>query len=80
MDLATGWDSTASRHRVAAEEYVRRAKPRLVVGSPDCSMCSTLQNLSKWTEEREQRLKEAKAQVRFAVKLYKVQVDQFKLR
>ena len=47
MDLTTGLDLTLSRHRNAAREYLRRAKPKLVIGSPMCTMFSSLQNLTK---------------------------------
>ena len=33
MDLVTGWDSTLTRHRDAAKEYIRSVKPKLVSGS-----------------------------------------------
>ena len=44
MDLTTGWDFTRQEHREAAKEYRRRVKPRLLIGSPMCTMFSTLQN------------------------------------
>ena len=47
MDLTNGWDFTLERHRDAAIEYVKKVKPRLVTGSPECTMFSSLQNLDK---------------------------------
>ena len=47
MDLTTGWDFTLEPHREAALKYVKTMKPRLLIGSPMCTMFSALQNLSK---------------------------------
>ena len=35
MDLTTRWDVTIERHREAARQYLRRAKPALLIGLPD---------------------------------------------
>ena len=43
MDLLTGWDFTLKRHRDAALAYVKRARPSLLIGSPECTMFSMLQ-------------------------------------
>ena len=47
MDLTTGWDFNVKAHRDAAEEYVRRVKPWLVIGSPECKIFSALQHIDK---------------------------------
>ena len=44
MDLTTGWDFTIETHRDAANEYIERVKPQLVIGSPECRMFRSLQN------------------------------------
>ena len=36
MDLTNGWDFRVSRHREAAERYIREVKPWLLIGSPEC--------------------------------------------
>ena len=62
LDLTTGWDFTAAAHREAAREYVRLTRPELIIGSPVCTMSSSLQRLSKF-ERREDwfdRFEEAK--------------------
>ena len=75
MDLTTGWDFTLERHRRAAWEYIRRVKPRLIIGSPMCRMFSSLQNITKnkrrpgWDE----RFVEAKAHVKFVMEIYEEQ-------
>ena len=76
MDLTTGWDFTLQRHREAALEYVRKAKPKLVIGSPQCRMFSSMQNLNpkRHTMEHEEQLVEAKEHIRFVVQVYKEQV------
>ena len=45
MDLTNGWDFNLKTHRDAAERYVRKVKPKLLIGSPECRMFSMLQNL-----------------------------------
>ena len=44
MDLRTVWDFSPVRHQQAALKYVDLVKPRLLIGSPECRMFSTLQN------------------------------------
>ena len=59
FDLTTGWDFRLERDRNLAKEYVRTHKPKLVIGSPMCTMFSVLQRLSPWTEEKQRRWCEA---------------------
>ena len=77
MDLTTGWDFTRHEHREAAREYRRTVKPRLLIGSPMCTMFSTLQNLFKKsrTEERELKYVEAVEHIRFVVSSYGEQLE-----
>ena len=81
MDLTTGWDFTIERHREAARQYLKKAKPALLIGSPMCKMFSSLQNLSKktWNEERQSEYVEAIEHIRFVVSLYKEQVNEGRL-
>ena len=51
MDLTTGWDFTREEDREEARRYVEEHKPRVLIGSPACTMLSTLQNLSGWDQE-----------------------------
>ena len=78
MDLTTGWDFTIERHREAARQYLKKAKPALLIGSPMCKMFSSLQNLTKktWNEERQSEYVEAVEHIRFVVSLYKEQVNE----
>ena len=61
VDLTTGWDFDEPRHREAAWKYILRARPKLLIGSPMCTMFSALQNMTQWTKEKEKRLARAKA-------------------
>ena len=74
MDLTIGWDFNLKTHREAAIKYIEPVNPRLVIGSPECRMSSTLQNLRVWGRRAEQELEEAKEHVRFVIKLYKMQI------
>ena len=46
LDLVTGWDFNRPAHREAARRYIQRTRPRLLIGSPMCTMFSVLQNLT----------------------------------
>ena len=63
------------RHRAAALEYIRRVKPKLIIGSPECTMFSTLQKLSGWNANKTEQLVEAKKHIEFVVQLYKEQIE-----
>ena len=60
MDLRTGFDFTRKEDRDEARKKIKEEKPRLLVGSPECTMFSTLQQLSQWTVEKAKKLHEAK--------------------
>ena len=70
MDLTTGWDFRIEDHRIAAKKYVTNVKPRLLIGSPMCTMFSTLQRLSGWNAEKQRKWGEAREHIRFVVELY----------
>ena len=44
MDLTTGWDFTAAVHQQAAKDYIRRMKPKILIGSPMCSLLNSFSN------------------------------------
>ena len=46
LDFQTGWDFTIASHRVAALKLIREQAPRLIVGSPPCTMLRLLQELT----------------------------------
>lgn len=73
MDLKTGWDFSIDRHRDAARRYIVKARPKLLIGSPMCTMFSNLQNFRPWTKERERRLQEAKVHMEFTISMYRLQ-------
>ena len=75
MDLTNGWDFRRADHRQQAREHQRKRRPRLLVGSPMCTMFSALQNLSGWNEDKQRRWIEAKMHITFMMELYQVQVD-----
>ena len=75
FDLKTGWDLHRPDHRAAVLEYVRKAKPKVVIGSPPCTMFSRLQNMNGWTEERRQQRRRDLMLLRFAAKVYRVQTE-----
>ena len=74
MDLRAGWDFRLSRHREAAMKYVEEVRPRLVIGSPECRMFSTLQTLSVWTDKKSEEYADAVKHLEFVMKVYEKQV------
>ena len=76
MDLTTGWDFTLERHRQAALKYIQKVKPKLLIGSPECTMFSALQicNRKNWGPEKQARWIEAREHIRFVVTLYAEQL------
>eukprot|EP00974_Lingulodinium_polyedra_P120473 11175163-Lingulodinium_polyedra.AAC.1 len=50
MGLANGWDFRRPEDRDRAWEYIFEFNPKLIIGSPMCTMFSQLQHLTEWTE------------------------------
>ena len=73
MDLTTGWDFRLRADRKRAMQYVRKYRPKLVIGSPVCAMFDSLQNLRPWNPEKQQKWIEAVDHMDFVVKLYEEQ-------
>ena len=69
LDFRTVWDFRLPRLKEAALRYVRKVRPKLVIGSPGCSVFSQLQNLcgAHWDRNRRDRLEEAQNHMRFFV-------------
>ena len=75
MDLTTGWDFRRQDDQDRAWKYILENKPKLIVGSPMCTMFSRLQTFSGWSEEKSRRWTEARLHIKFMVKVYKHQVE-----
>ena len=77
LDSRTGWDFRLLRHKEAAFRYVRKVRPKLVIGSPGCTVFSKLRNLcgSHWDRRRRDRLEEAQNHMRFIVEVHWEQVN-----
>jgi len=78
-DPLTGkpWDLAKSAVRERVREMVRETAPFLVIGSPPCTMFSSLQNLSKNRRcevEFKKAMKIAKEHVKFSLEIYKIQM------
>ena len=77
-DPLTGqpWDLGKGEVRARVKKLVAESKPFMLIGSPPCTMFSTLQNLSK-AKRNEKKFNEkevAKKHVKFCVELYKMQL------
>ena len=72
------WDFLIKEHRDRCRRRVIEEKPYLVIGSPPCTMFSTLQNLSRAkrenTPEFRRRLAEARTLLEFMVEIYEIQL------
>jgi hypothetical protein len=72
----TPWDLSNSSKRNKLIQLVADTKSAIVVGSPMCTMFSSLQNLNKNkdTPEHQQKLKEAISHIEFCITLYTIQI------
>ncbi len=70
------WDFEKPQDRKRAWERIRAEEPFLVIGSPPCTMFSSLQNLNakKGEVEWEKRRRAAEVLLTFAAAVYKLQV------
>ena len=74
------WDFTKASDRLKVWKLIRRERPYIIVGSPPCTMCSSLQNIARAKPGGEQRcqekLGEAMVNLEFCAKLYRHQISQ----
>ena len=78
-DPLTGqpWDFTKKEVRARVKELVRDSKPFMLIGSPPCTMFSTLQNMSKANRDEEEfnlKMEIAKKHIQFCLELYGMQL------
>eukprot|EP00973_Karenia_brevis_P061083 8493537-Karenia_brevis.AAC.1 len=73
-DLTNGWDFRIASHRETVREHIKRDKPLLVIGSPMCTMFSSLQNLSGWSDLKQRRWEEAVRHIEFMAEIYRMQI------
>ena len=79
MDLTTGWDFRSRAQRDRAWQYLEEKKPKLLIGSPMCTLFSQLQNLSGWGPDKQERWVEAVGHMRFVIDLYRRQMREGRL-
>ena len=73
------WDLSKHEVRERVRKLVRSTKPFMLIGSPPCTMFSSLQNLSKNRrdqKEYEKKLNVAKQHIKFCAELYKMQAKE----
>ena len=73
MGLVIGFNFDRNEDQQRALVHIKQSKPMIIIGSPECTMCSTLQNLNKDEDSPEwnENMKEARQHVRFVVNVYK---------
>ena len=76
MDLTTGWDFTKDEHKNMALKYIEDHTPKLIIGSPMCTIFSQLQRLSGWSEDKDRRWKEDRRHLQFIAQVYRIQIAQ----
>lgn len=76
MDLTTGWDFSLEEHKDMALKYIEENKPKLIIGSPMCTMFSPLQRLTGWTAEKQRRWREDRRHLQFMAQVYRIQAMQ----
>ena len=83
LDLQNGWDFNRKADQRRACKKVMEEEPELIIGSPPCTMFSTLQELNvamhrgdrEWLIRHGQRWKDAVKHVEFCVRLYRHQLS-----
>ena len=73
MDLTTGWDFRREEDRRRARRYLEEKRPKLLIGSPMCTMFSPLQRMTPWSKEKERRWTENRLHLQFVASLYEEQ-------
>ena len=75
FDLTTGWDFNQAQDRDRARDILTSTKPKLLIGSPECTMFSGLQNMKAWSTVKQRKLDTARQHLRFVCGLYKEQME-----
>ena len=80
-DPKTGrpWDLSSHAVRQRVRKMVKETKPFMVIGSPPCTMFSTMQNMNKGKigkERFDKMLEDAKEHIRFCVEVYRIQMKE----
>ena len=77
-EYGRSWDFLKEEDRRRCRERVLKEKPYFVIGSPPCTLFSTLQNLSRAkrenTPEFRARLAEARVLLEFMTEIYEIQL------
>ena len=86
MDFRTGWNFDMAVDRRRAFERIKKEEPMLLIGSPPCTMFSTLQLWNKgmragdveWQTNYQMKLEKATRHLEFCCSLYRWQISQGK--
>ena len=70
LGLTIGWDFNIEEHKEKAKELIRKRRPKLLMGSPDCTMFSTLQHMPNWSQEKQGKWERSVRHLRFVRQLY----------
>ena len=77
-NLLTGWDFNKTADKKRAQEYIRKYRPKLIIGSPSCTAFSLLQNLNpdsmNHSAEKQRKWREGCRHLKFVVELYRQQM------
>ena len=75
LDLTTGWDFRRVEDRAKVWEYIKRNKPKLVVGSPMCAAGGDFRPPCACPSGKAKRWTEAKEHVAFVTEVYQHQAE-----
>ena len=75
LDSPRGWDFDRSCDRASALRIIDTQEPLLVIGSPMCTMFSTLQRFSRWNGKKQERWEEAVKHIESVVKVHLMQIE-----
>ena len=69
------WDFSMLTQRRKAWELVKTTKPDLLVGSPMCTIFSSLQRFNGWNEEKQDRYEQAVGHIDWLAGMYQEQIQ-----
>ena len=86
LGLLTGWDLSDAKQQEEVWKIVERDEPEVIIGSPPCTLFSTLQNINwarysgddAWRQTFYEELTKAKRHVAFCCRLYRYQLSRDK--
>ena len=69
IDLKTGWDLSRESDRGKMWRVIEHDRPKTIIVSPECTMFSKLQRLTKWSTAKQVRYDAAVSHIKIAMEI-----------